>query len=160
MKAPFYIILALCIVCYPFHFTTPTESMDGWYIVASFLLFSFSHVNIFHLLANIYALYRFNPRNDTALLAFLITLFTHAILSIVFCYEPPTSGLSVFIYAAIARRYAAWQSSILLPVISNLSFIAINYFTDALYFNWPAHIIAFISSYLFYRLIYYPYTSS
>lgn len=111
-----------------------------------FLLYHFSHANIFHLLANLYALYLFKPRATTILASYLIATIAAYLDTLLI--PTATCGLSAFLFASFARNYVAWHRN-LFPV---LIAIAITAFLPNL--NWHVHLLAFALSYLFWLPIY------
>ena len=122
--------------------------------IVSALLYSFSHVNIFHLGINLIALIRFRPRLSTATVALIIAICI-AVLRVSPDHSP-TCGISVLLYAAISRYYVAWQKPILRPLLSTIFLCGINFLMHATIYNWLAHLLAFSLGYIVW-LIYYRY---
>ena len=138
------------------------------------LFFSFSHVNIFHLLINLVFLVRFRPRISTCIEAYIVAVITailcsylnSALLSLISSFEAvhgfasldsltsPTCGLSVFLFAAFARRYVAWHKSVLPVILSNIPLFVINAITGTAYFSVLSHLISFFLSYFIWQIIY------
>jgi len=109
------------------------------------MFYIFTHSNIFHLAANLIALYRFRPRIKTCAIAFLVSF---AVTFIPFVHlSVPTCGLSGFLMACFARHYHAWKKPIWPLVLANLVFIPVPYV------NWRIHTICFIISYLIYAFM-------
>ena len=135
-------------------FTYHTDST-----LSDYLLYHFSHANIFHLLGNLLALWLFRPRLSTVLIAYpiatLAALLDTLLLSIInyklYIISPlPTCGLSALLFASFARYYVAWHK----PIYPILIPIIITAFLP--YINWHIHLLSFLLAYpvfhIWYRL--------
>ena len=111
-----------------------------------YLLFHFFHVNIFHLLANLFALWYYRPRIGTILVAYAVA--TIGAYIDVLLLPTTTCGLSAFLFAAYARYFVAWHKSIF-PFI--LLILATSIIPNL---NWHIHLISFILSYSIWLVIY------
>lgn len=87
----------LAIVCFAFGFSHPVV----WFVPGiNHLLFSFSHANIFHLLANVFALALL--RKPVGWVAFLAA----SVASFLPMSSTPTLGLSALLFAHIGSTWA------------------------------------------------------
>lgn len=110
-------------------------------------LYHFFHANIFHLIGNLIGLYYFKPRWSTSIVALLLS----SVLSMipVIAMDAPTYGLSAFLFAAYARKYAGFRLSIRRVILFNLLLALLPNV------NWKIHLICFLVSYLVWRVFYY-----
>jgi hypothetical protein len=139
---PSMFIALVCIEFYIFHanfaFSTNCALVNR-------LLFHFSHANIYHLLINLIALFQFRPRWKTCFVAYIVS--TSCAFIPVVSLSVPTLGLSGFIMACYARKYASWQ-------MNPLYLIGINVILAFLpNFNWRIHVVAFLISYAIWLVI-------
>lgn len=161
MKHPLTITLTtICLLSYLLELAHTWLAQDGSSVLSfsmhvtyyphatlpHFLLYHFSHANIFHLLANLYALYLFKPRVTTIIASYLIATLAAYLDTLLI--PTATCGLSAFLFASFARNYVAWHRN-LIPI---LLAIAVTAFIPNL--NWHVHLIAFALSYLFWLIIY------
>ncbi len=122
------------------------------HMLTAALTYHFLHANIFHLAANVYAIALFRPRLRTCAVAYvsasLAYVITAALAAHIHVLSPliPSVGLSGFVFAAWARKYASWRWPVWRPLASGilLAFLP--------GFNWLIHILSFIISYLIWRL--------
>lgn len=138
-----YIITFVCMVMYVlgpvYAYGTTSGHIDH-------MLYGISHANALHLGLNMYALWMFRPRGLTCLVG--------AIISIVASYLPlaaydlPTCGLSAFLMACFARRYAAWGKNILPVLCAQIILIPFPYI------NAAVHLYSFIIGYIVWYGIY------
>jgi membrane associated rhomboid family serine protease len=141
---PTYLVLLIPIITCHLAGTHVTYAPHApWW---AFLTFHFFHTNIWHLLANTFALLTFKPRPLTLAVAYIIA--TAAALLDTFITAQPTCGLSAILCAAYARRYAAWQQPIWTP-------LALLTATALLpHVNAAIHILSFLFAYAFWRNYY------
>lgn len=131
---PCVVLTLLCAVGYWFDFTF---GCNPWWMC---FLYHFDHANIFHLALNLWALYQFKPRWKTCAVAYVVSsaaaLFPFSSVAL------PTCGLSGFLMAAYARKYAEFRMPLWKPILVNMVF--------ALFpmFNWKIHLVSFLISYL------------
>lgn len=104
------------------------------------VLYHFSHANVFHLALNLWSLFAFRPRWMTC----AIGLASASISSLLpFCsVSLPTCGLSGFLMAAYARKYAEHRMPIWKVLAVNMVFVFIPMF------NWKIHLVSFLLSYV------------
>lgn len=136
---PSILIASICILFQLFHIDIHCALHSSLH---SKFLYLFSHANIFHLLLNLIALFRFRPRLKTCLIAYVVSVVA---VFIPFAHLPlPTCGLSGFLMACYARRYYSWKLSVKWILLSNLllAFIPV--------YNWRVHLICFTLAYLVY----------
>lgn len=139
---PTTIIAIICILFFCFSISFKCISQSEPILK---LLYIFSHVNIFHLILNLIALYQFRPRFKTCLIAYISSVlaafipFAH--LSI------PTCGLSGFLMACYARRYYSHKLNPKWLIVSNLALVFVPYV------NWRIHLISFFIAYIIYGSI-------
>lgn len=111
-----------------------------------YFLYHFFHANIFHLAANLYALWLYRPRLSTIGIAYAVATICAGIDA--FLSSAPTCGLSAFLFAAFARYYVAWHKSVLTIIIAILVTAIIPNM------NWHIHILSFAVAYIVWFLIY------
>lgn len=109
--------------------------------VTASLLYSFCHINIFHMAVNLWALYSFRPRISTAVVSFIIAILVSLLQ--VAPNPVPTCGISVLLYAAISRYYVAWKVAPYRPLFFNVFLCGINFLLDSVIYNFMAHLFAF-----------------
>lgn len=131
--------LLIGVACTLSFFFLPRCTFSREFSLAGSLFYSFSHANIFHLSANLYALYLFKPRFSTCVAAYFSAV-TASLLPFS-CMAEPTCGLSAFVFAAYARKYCLWRLPLHRIFIINLVFAILPHF------NWKIHLISFIVSY-------------
>lgn len=141
-----YVPSAVIAACYVAFFCLSLRFDFGrdFDIVCS-LLYHFSYANVFHLALNLVALFRFRPRWSTCATAFMCASLASAFPFTASAAEG-TCGLSGFLFAAYARRYATWKEK---PYLLLLSAFAGGLLPHV---NWRIHIVSFILSYLFYEI--------
>lgn len=115
---------------------------------SAFLLYHFHHINIFHLAANLLALWFYRPRLTTVLIAFPVASLAAWIDTLILPGTLPTCGLSAFLFAAFARHFVAWHKSII-PFVAVTNFSA---FIPTV--NWHLHLISFMLSFIIWTAIY------
>lgn len=115
------------------------------------MLYSFSHANIFHLLINLYALWKFRPRWLTVAVSYFITI---AIVPYVCQLTIPTCGLSVLLFACYARYYVSWKKSVVRVIVSNTILLGMNMLFANTFFNVMAHAVAFFIAYIIWSIYY------
>lgn len=108
-------------------------------------LYHFSHANVFHLVLNLVALFQFRPRWGTCIIAFVCASVASMVPFTASTAEG-TCGLSGFLFAAYARRYATWREK---PYILLLSVFAAGLLPHV---NWRIHIVSFSLSYIYYEI--------
>lgn len=110
-----------------------------------YVLYHFSHANVFHLALNLWGLFAFRPRWATCAVGFV----SASIASLLpFCsVSLPTCGLSGFLMAAYARKYAEYRLPMWKPILVNMVFFFLPMF------NWKIHIVSFLISYAIWRLM-------
>lgn len=139
---PSAVIAACCVVffCLSLRFDFGRD-----FGVTHSLLYHFSHANVFHLALNLIALFQFRPRWSTCATAFVCASLA-SMLPFTASTAEGTCGLSGFLFAAYARRYATWREK---PY-----FLLLSAFVGGLlpHVNWRIHIVSFILSYLFYEI--------
>ena len=111
-----------------------------------FLIYHFFHVNIFHLIGNLLALWYFKPRLTTILVAYIVATLCAYIDTLII--PTSTCGLSAFLFAAFARRYVAWKENIW----KLLSIILITGIIPTI--NWHIHLLSFLTAYAVWFVIY------
>lgn len=115
--------------------------------------YTFCHANIFHLAANLYALWCFRPRPYTFIIALAIAMITPLFSAL----DTPTLGASAMIMAAYSRKYVAWHKSWIGIILFNASLLLINYIfigTETMCFNVIAHIMSFSIGYIYWTIHY------
>lgn len=110
------------------------------------LLYHFAHVNIFHLAANIMALWTFHPRWMTVTVAYVVSTITALLLSLIPGYGP-VCGLSAFLFACFARRYATWHTPVWNIILVNAVFFFIPGIDAAI------HLLSFFISYFVWKAV-------
>lgn len=115
--------------------------------VTSYLLYIFSHANIFHFAVNIIGLYQFKPRVKTCIIGYISSVLAGMIPFAQI--DLPTCGLSGFLMACYARRYYSHKLSFKYLLIANLimAFIPV--------FNWKIHLLSFFIAYIIYGTLHY-----
>jgi len=134
----------ITVVCVVFLFL-PTHAFTrdiSWNNV----LYHFSHANIFHLAANLIALWQLRPRWSTTFVAFAVATLVSMIPAA--SLDLPTCGLSAFLFAAYSRRYVAWHNSF----VKLLMFQLVLSFIPCL--NWRVHLLSFLIAYVFWYVFY------
>ena len=139
--APSVLISAACLSSYIMHISFLLHPHSG---MAERIGYMFTHANMFHLAANLFALARFKPRFSTCAVAFAVS-FAATFIPFVHL-SAPTCGLSGFLMACFARYYHAWQKNILGIMAFNAAFA----FVPSV--NWKIHIVSFLASYIIYYL--------
>ena len=116
----------------------------AWY---TFLLYHFSHANLFHLAANMVALFEFAPRWQTVFVGYICSTLSAFLLGLL-PMDITTCGMSGLIMACIARKYVSWHWKIWKIVAVNivLAFIP--------NFDWRIHLLSFFMSYSIWSLRY------
>lgn len=139
--APSALVSAACLSFYLMHTSFLLHPYSG---MAERIGYMFTHANMFHLAANLFALVRFKPRFSTCAVAFAVSF---AITFIPFVHlAVPTCGLSGFLMACFARHYHAWRKNILGIMVVNAAFAFVPHV------NWKIHIVSFLASYIIYYL--------
>ena len=133
--------LGITIACVWAFLAHKSFTFDSGSHFPDFLLYHFSHANIFHLAANLTAVLYFRPRIFTSLVAFACASLAASVPTM--AMDLPTCGLSAFIFAAYARKYYFWR----MPVYGLLLSIAIT--TIIPFLNWKIHLLSFLLSYIF-----------
>lgn len=116
----------------------------AWY---TFLLYHFSHANLFHLIANLWALFEFKPRWKTIAVGYISSTISAILLGLI-PMSIMTCGMSGLIMACIARKYASWRWKLwrILAINVVLAFIP--------NFDWRIHLLSFFMSYAVWSLRY------
>lgn len=140
--SPSCAMTVMCAVC--FIFSIRFDFGDGFPPVHS-LLYHFCHANLFHLLLNTTALFRFRPRWSTCAVAY-ISASLASLMPFTWSAAEGTCGLSGFLFAAYARRLATWREN---PCILLLTAFAAGLLPHV---NWRIHIVSFLISYLYYEV--------
>lgn len=136
-------VIAASCICVFLSGTTICLTQDSGFFQRAF--YPLSHTNVFHLAANLTALFYFRPRLKTCAIAFAVS---YIVTYIPFAHLPtPTCGLSGFLMACFARYYYAWRKPIWPLFLANAAFIPLRCI------NWRIHILCFIISYLIYAII-------
>lgn len=130
------LLLLLCIV-------VPKAALVKGNITSAFL-FHFTHANIFHLLANFYAIALFRPKWENVPVAYLSA--TAAALIPFTAVPMPTVGISGMVFALLARRDAILR-------IWNWRLLGINLLLAlAPAYNWKIHMFSYIIAFLFWKV--------
>lgn len=109
------------------------------------LLFHFSHANVFHLAGNLWFLVWFHPRWSTLAVSYVVA--TLAALLPISWVAAPTVGLSALLFAAVARSYVTWHSSV-------WKLLAVNMAVGLLpMINGRMHVASFLAAYTVWKLI-------
>lgn len=132
--------ILITLVCVVFFIMGIKIGFTGSPCIRTALLYHFSHANIFHMLANMICLFQFHPRWKTCAVAFAAASVASFIPYMSMAL--PTYGLSAFLFAAYARKFATWRLNPWKLIAFNLLFIFIPVF------NWKIHLSAFGISYL------------
>ena len=136
---PSILIAVVCVVAMFLPKATFGEGCAWW----SYMLYHFSHANIYHLALNLWALYSFKPRWATCGVGFIAS--TLAAFIPFASMSVPTCGLSGFLMAAYARKYAEYKLPLWKPIVANLVFVFFPMF------NWKIHILSFLIGYAIWR---------
>lgn len=137
---PSICIALVCVVC----MLLPKAMFGSGYPWWSGFLYHFSHANIFHLLLNLWALFQFKPRWKTCAVGYVASSLAAMIPFA--AMAAPTCGLSGFLMAAFARKYAEFRLPIWKPLLVNMVFVFFPMF------NWKIHLLSFLIGYvLWYR---------
>jgi membrane associated rhomboid family serine protease len=104
------------------------------------VLYHFSHANIYHLILNLWGLFAFRPRFSTCVIAFISS--TLASLIPFACMSSQTCGLSGFLMASYARKYAEYELPLWRPIVANMLFVCFPMF------NWRIHLLSFFIAYV------------
>ena len=137
----FFLIALSCIIFYYDHQTYGFSTHSG---LKDHLLYHFCHANVFHLAANLLALYAFRPRIYTCIVAYTCAVLVSYIPIII--YDTPTMGLSAFLFAAYSRKFYFHHLNPSRLILLQLAFA----FIPGI--NWMIHIAAFISGYLYWMV--------
>lgn len=132
--APSVVVASVCILFVvtgtDFAFTRETGFVNA-------MLYHFSHANIFHLAANLVALFMFRPRWLTCVYGYLASSVA-AVLPYAWVAGEATCGLSGFVFACWARRY--WSFKIKPFYIFGICLIS----AFIPHVNWRIHLYSFI----------------
>ena len=115
----------------------------AWY---TFFLYHFSHANLFHLAANMVALFEFKPRWNTVLVGYICSTLSAFLLGLM-PMDIMTCGMSGLIMACIARKYASWKWKIWKILVINLVLAFIPNF------DWRIHLLSFFMSYAIWKVV-------
>lgn len=138
--APSFVVALLCGI---FSLTNTSFGFDSNLEISNSLLYHFSHANIFHLLANLVALFTFRPRWTTCAYGYLAASVA-SVLPFAWMADEPTCGLSGFVFACWARRY--WSFRIKPFYIFGISLVSV--FIP--HVNWRIHLYSFILAIIIY----------
>lgn len=138
--APSFVVALLCGI---FSLTNTSFGFDSNFEISNSLLYHFSHANIFHLLANLVALFTFRPRWTTCAYGYLAASVA-SVLPFAWMADEPTCGLSGFVFACWARRY--WSFRIKPFYIVGISLVSV--FIP--HVNWRIHLYSFILAIIIY----------
>ncbi len=106
------------------------------------MFYSFSHANIFHLLANLAALFQFKPRWKTCAVAYVAAVAASYLPMA--SLDVPTCGLSGFIFACYARKYFSFRMNPLRLVLCNMAMVLVPCV------NWKIHLLSFLIAFIIY----------
>lgn len=106
------------------------------------MFYSFSHANIFHLMANLIALFQFKPRVKTCIVAYMATVAASYLP--IAALGVPTCGLSGFIFACYARKYFSFHMNPLRLVLCNMVMVLVPCV------NWKIHLLSFFIAFIIY----------
>lgn len=134
--APVALLLLLCIAV-PRHTLTRGD-------VAGAFLFHFSHANVWHLMANLYAIALFKPKWSNVPVAYLSA--TVAALVPFTGMSMPTVGISGMAFAMIARRDAILG-------IWNWRLLGINLALALIpCYNWKIHLLSYLIAFIIWKV--------
>lgn len=136
---PSICIALVCVVALFLPKATFGEGCAWW----GYLLYHFSHANVYHLILNLWALFAFKPRWMTCAVGFIAS--TLAAFIPFAAMSVPTCGLSGFLMAAYARKYAEFNKPLWKPIVVNIAFVFFPMF------NWKIHLLSFFIGYAIWR---------
>ncbi len=132
--APSLVVASVCLL---FSAMGANFAFTGETGIGNAMLYHFSHANIFHLAANLVALFMFRPRWVTCAYGYLASSVA-AVLPFAWVTDEATCGLSGFIFACWARRY--WSFKIKPFYIFGVCLVS----AFIPHVNWRIHLYSFI----------------
>lgn len=109
----------------------------------------FTHVNAWHLAANIAFVAAFRPRWTTVIASVAV-----GTAAVILARQTATCGLSAVCFAMLARKVIAWGRPAWEMLAANAAFALLQYALPSCGINYRAHIYAFILSALLWKIYY------